>query len=124
MVFFLGTLIGDKLYMSGGIATFKEDFRNNTIHLCILHHSLFTFFFLCFSPEAHCLFLRADLSAIIVDLSGGIQFPVKESNSLVQVISMGDSGEATQQGAFWWDGNDYIYKQAAPVIPSYLCRHE
>ena len=77
-------LVGEKVYMTGGIATFKENFRNNWIYLYY--------------------------AAIMADLSGGVQFPVDANNSIFAYIVMGDDGEGTQQGAFWWDGGNYIWK--------------
>ena len=46
----------------------------------------------------------------MVDLGGSVQFPVMQNDSIISIITMGDYGEATQQGALWWDGGDYIYK--------------
>ena len=70
--------------------------------------------------EAHDQFWGADYAAIMADLSGGVQFPVVANNSIFAYILMGDSGEGTQQGAFWWDGGNYIWKQVVLIMPPFI----
>lgn len=57
---------------------------------------------------------------IIADLGSDVQFPVELDNWVITGVSMGDSGESTVQGAFWWDGGDYIYRQAVSIIFSLI----
>ena len=56
----------------------------------------------------------------MTDLSGGLQFPVGANNSVFAYILMDETGEGTQQGAFWWDGGEYIWKQVILIIPSFV----
>lgn len=48
---------------------------------------------------------------IAADLSGSIIFPVGTNNSMFRYFPLDGLGEATQMGALWWDGGDYIYQQ-------------
>ena len=64
-----------------------------------------------FPLGAHYRFFRADKSALAIDFSTGIQFPVLGNSPVVTGFLMDESlSMATQQDAFWWDGGDYIYK--------------
>ena len=60
---------------------------------------------------------------LVTDLTGGIQFPVQADNSVFSTVSVGSDGydgQGTLQGAIWWDGGDYIYRQGVSIIPSFM----
>ena len=61
-------------------------------------------------------FLLADITSIMADLNGGIEFPVYYNNPVFAYITMGDAATGTQQGATWWDGDEYIYKQGVSTL--------
>ncbi|KAF8427292.1 hypothetical protein EV426DRAFT_399786 [Tirmania nivea] len=78
-------MVNDKLYISGGISTFKENYRDGWVYL--------------FS------------SAIMVDLGGGATYPMTGDDSAFSYAILSNTkGESTQMGAFWWDGGQSIYK--------------
>ena len=87
--------------------TFKEDFRLNKLYTCMPLSCLWHVFL-------KLIIFLAVQSTTVVDLSSVIQFPFEANNTMISDIWMGDSAPGTQQGAMWWDGGDYIYKQGAP----------
>lgn len=97
----------EKLYISGGISTYKENFRDGWIYLCMLSN-------FPSHPILALILNSIGSSAVMVDLSGGVTYPVKGDNSVFSYgISPHASGESTQMGAFWWDGSQSIYKYAS-----------
>lgn len=50
-------------------------------------------------------------SAIMVDLGGGVAFPVIGNDSaLLSYLAVNAQMGSTQMGAFWWDGANTIFK--------------
>ena len=94
--------------MSGGLSTYTEDFRDDSLYFC--KPMPLSFFGCIFSLEAHYHVFPTDHAVLVMDFSTGFTFPVKSSDPLMTTFPMGDSAEGTQQGASWWDGNSYIYK--------------
>ena len=89
----------------------RRVFARRVRYIFVCHCLVFDGFLL----GAHYFWAVHDI--IIANLSGSIQFPVVANNSVVfSSIPMGDFGEGTQQGALWWDGGDYIYRQVSPII--------
>lgn len=62
-------------------------------------------------------FFCVGFSAIEIDLTSGVEFPIYSDDQKMTSYAMKD-GESTQQGAFWWDGNNTIYKQGVPPLLS------
>ena len=64
-------------------------------------------------------FFCVGFSAIEIDLTSGVEFPIYSDDQKMTSYAMKD-GESTQQGAFWWDGNNTIYKQGVPPLLSWM----
>ncbi|KAF8460927.1 hypothetical protein BDZ91DRAFT_766000 [Kalaharituber pfeilii] len=91
------TVVDERLYISGGIATFKENFKKGQIYLCrCMRYTYITL---------------EGVWRVCGEKSGmGLEYPVVGNDPVYSYVGPNKDGESTQMGALWYDGGSSIYK--------------